>query len=244
MIRMEVSGVYNSSPQSSYPQVVLKEVDGPGHLPIIIGRFEAAAISMAQSDQKPARPISYDLAQQILLGVNSKITKVEITDLHESTYYAEIHLVDEDGGQLLGEEPSDTLDRGRALAASTRCVVRRAVANDDRARIASRRHEGLHEFVEHPLLRAVDVKPSLRPAPLSERGPERVAVRRVRGDPSVQEGVLLRGRDLGFAVLAEYGGDPFKPAPSLALVHIKSRRAVVVRRREAVHDVRLRRSPR
>ena len=110
MIRMEVSGVYNSSPQSSYPQVILKEVDGPGHLPIIIGRFEAAAISMAQSDQKPARPISYDLAQQILLGVNSKITKVEITDLHESTYYAEVHLVDENGGQhVLDARPSDAI---------------------------------------------------------------------------------------------------------------------------------------
>jgi len=110
MIRMEVSGVYNSSPQSSYPQVVLKEVNGPGHLPIIIGRFEATAISMAQSDQKPERPISYDLAQQILLGVHSKITKVEITDLHESTYYAEIHLVDEDGGQhVLDARPSDAI---------------------------------------------------------------------------------------------------------------------------------------
>ena len=110
MIRMEVSGVYNSSPQSSYPQVVLKEVDGPGHLPIIIGRFEATAISMAQSDQKPSRPISYDLAQQILLGVHSSITKVEITDLHESTYYAEVHLVDEDGGQhVLDARPSDAI---------------------------------------------------------------------------------------------------------------------------------------
>ncbi len=110
MIRMEVSGVYNSSPQSSYPQVVLKEVNGPGHLPIIIGRFEATAISMAQSDQKPERPISYDLTQQILLGVHSKITKVEITDLHESTYYAEIHLVDEDGGQhVLDARPSDAI---------------------------------------------------------------------------------------------------------------------------------------
>ena len=110
MIRMEVSGVYNSSPQSSYPQVVLKEVDGPGHLPIIIGRFEATAISMAQSHQKPSRPISYDLAQQILLGVHSNITKVEITDLHESTYYAEIHLVDEDGGQhVLDARPSDAI---------------------------------------------------------------------------------------------------------------------------------------
>ena len=110
MIRMEVSGVYNSSPQSSYPQVVLKEMNGPGHLPIIIGRFEATAISMAQSDQKPERPISYDLTQQILLGVHSKITKVEITDLHESTYYAEIHLVDEDGGQhVLDARPSDAI---------------------------------------------------------------------------------------------------------------------------------------
>ncbi len=110
MIRMEVSGVYNSSPQSSYPQVVLKEVNGSGHLPIIIGRFEATAISMAQSDQKPERPISYDLTQQILLGVHSKITKVEITDLHESTYYAEIHLVDEDGGQhVLDARPSDAI---------------------------------------------------------------------------------------------------------------------------------------
>lgn len=110
MIQMEVSGVYNSSPQSSYPQVVLKEVDGPGHLPIIIGRFEATAISMAQSDQKPARPISYDLAQQILLGFHSNITKVEITDLHESTYYAEIHLVDEDGGKhVLDARPSDAI---------------------------------------------------------------------------------------------------------------------------------------
>tara|TARA_Y100001933_G_scaffold112023_1_gene112167 strand:+ start:276 stop:896 length:621 start_codon:yes stop_codon:yes gene_type:complete len=107
---MEVSGVYNSSPQSSYPQVVLKEVNGSGHLPIIIGRFEATAISMAQSDQKPERPISYDLTQQILLGVHSKITKVEITDLHESTYYAEIHLVDEDGGQhVLDARPSDAI---------------------------------------------------------------------------------------------------------------------------------------
>ena len=110
MIRMEVSGVYNSSPQSSYPQVDLKEIDGPGHLPIIIGRFEATAISMAQSDQKPSRPISYDLAQQILLGVHSNITKVEITDLHESTYYAEVHLVDEDGGQhVLDARPSDAI---------------------------------------------------------------------------------------------------------------------------------------
>ena len=110
MIRMEVSGVYNSSPQSSYPQVVLKEVDGQAYLPIIIGRFEAAAISMAQNDQRPARPISYDLARQILVGMDSNISKVEITDLHESTYYAQVHVVDGDGCEhVLDARPSDAI---------------------------------------------------------------------------------------------------------------------------------------
>ena len=107
---MEVSGVYNSSPQSSYPQVVLKEIDGNAYLPIIIGRFEAAAISMAQNDQKPARPISYDLARQILLGMDAKVVRVDITDLHESTYYAEVHLSDGEGQEhILDARPSDAI---------------------------------------------------------------------------------------------------------------------------------------
>lgn len=110
MVQMEVSGVYNSSPQSSYPQVVLKEIDGNAYLPIIIGRFEAAAISMAQNDQKPARPISYDLARQILVGMGAKVVRVEITDLHESTYYAEVHLSDGEGQEhILDARPSDAI---------------------------------------------------------------------------------------------------------------------------------------
>ncbi len=110
MVQMEVSGVYNSSPQSSYPQVVLKEIDGQAYLPIVIGRFEAAAISMAQNDQKPARPISYDLARQILIGMDSHVTRVEITGLQESTYYAEVHLVDGDGqAHTVDARPSDAI---------------------------------------------------------------------------------------------------------------------------------------
>jgi hypothetical protein len=110
MVQMEVSGVYNSSPQSSYPQVVLKEIGGDAYLPIIIGRFEAAAISMAQNDQTPARPISYDLARQILVGMESKVVRVEITDLHESTYYAEVHLADGEGQEhVLDARPSDAI---------------------------------------------------------------------------------------------------------------------------------------
>jgi len=109
MVLMEVSGVYTSS-KSAYPQVVLKERGGNLCLPIVIGRFEAAAISMAQNDRKPPRPLSYDLAYSVLDLVDARIEKVEITDLHEGTYYAEVYLREENGTlAVLDSRPSDAI---------------------------------------------------------------------------------------------------------------------------------------
>ena len=109
MVLMEVSGVYTSS-KSAYPQVVLKEKGGNLCLPIVIGRFEAAAISMAQNERKPARPLSYDLAHSVLELVDARIEKVEITDLHEGTYYAEVYLREENGAvAVLDSRPSDAI---------------------------------------------------------------------------------------------------------------------------------------
>jgi uncharacterized protein len=109
MVLMEVSGVYTSS-KSAYPQVVLKEKGGDLCLPIVIGRFEAAAISMAQNERKPTRPLSYDLAHSVLELVDARIEKVEITDLHEGTYYAEVYLREENGATtVLDSRPSDAI---------------------------------------------------------------------------------------------------------------------------------------
>jgi uncharacterized protein len=109
MVAMEVSGVYSSS-NSAYPQVVLKQVDGCAYLPIVIGRFEAAAISMAQAARQPARPISYDLAQAILETVGARIDRIEITELHEGTYYAQVHLRGADGAvSVVDSRPSDAI---------------------------------------------------------------------------------------------------------------------------------------
>ena len=109
MVLMEVSGVYTSS-KSAYPQVVLKEKEGDLCLPIVIGRFEAAAISMAQNERKPTRPLSYDLAHSVLELVDARIEKVEITDLHEGTYYAEVYLREENGAvAVLDSRPSDAI---------------------------------------------------------------------------------------------------------------------------------------
>ncbi len=110
MIRMEISAVYNGGSDSSYPQVVLKQVDGDNYLPIIIGRFEAAAISMAQNQDTPTRPISYDLVRQILVGMESHVSKIEITELHDSTYFADVHVVSADGiVRIFDARPSDAI---------------------------------------------------------------------------------------------------------------------------------------
>ena len=110
MVLMGINGVFSNNTQSSYPQVVLKEAEGDAYLHIVIGRFEAAAISMAHGKQQPARPISYDLAHQILGGVDARVVRVEITDLHESTYYAEVYLIDDEGRtHVLDARPSDAI---------------------------------------------------------------------------------------------------------------------------------------
>jgi len=108
MVEMEVSRVYINA--GSYPRVVLKEKNGASFLQIVIGPFEAVAISMAQSQQKPLRPISYDLACSVLGEVEARIRRVEITDLHEGTFYAEIFLESADGRAVaLDSRPSDAI---------------------------------------------------------------------------------------------------------------------------------------
>ena len=126
MVLMEVKEVLSSQSQSLYPEVVLKEVKGNYYLHIVIGRFEAAAISMAHSKRQFVRPISYDLAHQILANVDARVARVEITyfNSREGTYYAEIHLVDYAGKTYTFDaRPSDAI----ALALRFRAPIYAAI---------------------------------------------------------------------------------------------------------------------
>lgn len=126
MVLMEVKEVLSSKSQSLYPEVVLKEVEGNYYLHIVIGRFEAAAISIAHSKRQSVRPISYDLAHQILANVDARVARVEITyfNSREGTYYAEVHLVDDAGKtHTLDARPSDAI----ALALRFRAPIYAAI---------------------------------------------------------------------------------------------------------------------
>lgn len=126
MVLMEVKEVLSSKSQSLYPEVVLKEVEGNYYLHIVIGRFEAAAISIAHGKRQSVRPISYDLAHQILANVDARVARVEITyfNSREGMYYAEVHLVDDAGKtHTLDARPSDAI----ALALRFRAPIYAAI---------------------------------------------------------------------------------------------------------------------
>jgi bifunctional DNase/RNase len=106
MVEIEINGVYHKP----YPQIVLKQKDGDGHLHIPIGLFEAWAIALAHSDKSPSRPISYDLLCNLLNEVSAQIGKVEITDMREGIFYAKIYIVDQSSKvTTLDSRPSDAI---------------------------------------------------------------------------------------------------------------------------------------
>lgn len=118
MVEMEVQRVQVSS--RAYHRVVLRAKEGESNLHIVIGPAEARAISMAHRGQKPARPLSYDMAKALLDEAGARIEQVSIIDLQDGIYYAEIHLVDDSGvARVIDSRPSDAI----ALALRTSAPI-------------------------------------------------------------------------------------------------------------------------
>lgn len=99
--------------------MVLEETDGPRLLPIWIGLYEGGSIGMALAEQKFPRPLTHDLFLKTVEDLGAGVTHIVITELRDSTFYAEIHV--KQGGRtlVLDARPSDSL----AVAVRARCPV-------------------------------------------------------------------------------------------------------------------------
>ena len=102
---LDVVGVRVEMP-SNQPIVLLREVDGERYLPIWIGAVEATAIAFAQQGVTPARPMTHDLLKDVLEAVGAKLEQVRITEIRDSTYYAELVFT---GGIRVSSRPSDSI---------------------------------------------------------------------------------------------------------------------------------------
>ncbi|OGR83259.1 MAG: hypothetical protein A2901_08345 [Elusimicrobia bacterium RIFCSPLOWO2_01_FULL_54_10] len=105
--------------------IVLEEIDGPRLIPIWIGPAEGNSIAMHLNNVHLPRPMTHDLMVTFLKSVNAKISKVVITELKESTFYASI-FVEQDGSvQEIDARPSDSI--ALALRASSPLFVDESV---------------------------------------------------------------------------------------------------------------------
>ena len=109
MVNMEVVGVRIEMP-SNQPIVLLKEVEGSRFLPIWVGAVEATAIAFAQQGMLAQRPLTHDLIANILEAADLTMTAVQIVELKDGVFYAEIAIRTESGTFLkISARPSDAI---------------------------------------------------------------------------------------------------------------------------------------
>ena len=104
MVQLELLGVRVELP-SNTPVMLLQELEGRRRkLSIFIGGPEAAAIAFALDGVDPPRPLTHDLACTLVSELGSSLERVVITELRDTTFYADLHLADPGAGT--GDDPA------------------------------------------------------------------------------------------------------------------------------------------
>ncbi len=110
MLEMVVHGI-TLDPVSQMPIVVLKAKDDEETvLPIWIGIFEADSILRQLQNVEPPRPMTYELMKNVITQMGGVVDKVIINDLRDSTYYAEVHILQGNNLLIIDSRPSDAIN--------------------------------------------------------------------------------------------------------------------------------------
>ncbi|MBX7138704.1 MAG: bifunctional nuclease family protein [Oligoflexia bacterium] len=107
-VEMFVGGLL-LDPHTQAPVVVLKDETGEIHLPIWIGIAEATSIASAIKQVSMARPLTHDLMHEVFLELGVRVERIMITELKDSTYFAELILAVGDKAIILDSRPSDAI---------------------------------------------------------------------------------------------------------------------------------------
>lgn len=109
MVPVDVYGVH-LDPSSGASLVLLGErTDGVRVLPIFIGAGEAQAIAIGMAGVTTPRPLTHDLMLDALRMAGVEITAVDVTELRDGTFFAELQMRTPQGSQRISARPSDGL---------------------------------------------------------------------------------------------------------------------------------------
>ena len=90
--------------------LLLREVDAPHRvLPISIGGTEAVAIAVAAAAAPPPRPLTHDLLLSLVVTLDANVDRVEVTELRDGAFHAELAVSGPTGPHRLDSRPSDAI---------------------------------------------------------------------------------------------------------------------------------------
>ena len=108
LIEVQIEGVFAAESQGSISRFVLV-TDGERRLPILIGPYEASAISLPLEGSRPDRPMTHDLIRNILERLDMFVERIVIDDLWNTIYYAKVYLRKGDEEIEIDARPSDAI---------------------------------------------------------------------------------------------------------------------------------------
>jgi len=130
-IEMFVGGIL-LDPNTNAPVVVLKDESGQICLPIWIGLAEATSIASVLKKLQMARPLTHDLMHTVFQEIGVRLERVMITELRDSTYFAELVFALGEKAIIVDARPSDAI----ALALREQSPIFVAQQVLDQAKIA------------------------------------------------------------------------------------------------------------
>jgi uncharacterized protein len=117
-VEMKIRGLM-MDPATNMPIVVLKDVSSDVVLPIWVGVYEANAIALEIEKVTTPRPMTHDLIKNILIGFDTHVHKIVVSELRDDTFFAVIWMEREGKVISIDSRPSDAL----ALALRLDCPI-------------------------------------------------------------------------------------------------------------------------
>src|ERR1700733_15751365 len=108
--------------------IILQEVNGTRQFPIVIGNTEANAIKKRLEGNPMPRPMAHDLLANVIEELGGTLEHIEITNLQEHTFYAQLHIRQNGRIVQVDSRPSEAIALG--IASSVPIYVAQSVLDE------------------------------------------------------------------------------------------------------------------
>ena len=115
MVELFVSEILSRASGERAFIMVLQEKDGARKLPVMIGPFEAQAISLAKRNIQFERPVTHDLFKNFAKAYGTTLKYAQIENIFEGTFYSHLVFTDGEHEKEIDARTSD------AIAIAMRC---------------------------------------------------------------------------------------------------------------------------